>query len=51
MSNLEKEKQAKIVRLRKMCKEFEKAKDVRSVLRVKGLIAYYNGMSPSIIIQ
>ena len=48
MSKLEKEKQAtpalaggarEIVRLRKMRKEFEKGKDVRSVLRVKGRIA------------
>jgi transposase len=40
-----------ITRLRKMCKGFEKEKDVRSVLRVKALIAYYNGMLPSIIVQ
>ena len=51
MSKIEKEKQAKIARLRKICKEFEKEKDVRSVLRVKALIAYYNGMSRSVIVQ
>ena len=31
--------------------KIEKEKDVRSVLRVKALIAYYNGMSPSVIVQ
>jgi transposase len=40
-----------IARLRKMYKEFDKEKDVRSILRVKALIAYYNGMSPSVIAQ
>jgi hypothetical protein len=60
MSKAEKEKRdtpalaggaREITRLRKMCKGFEKEKDVRSVLRVKALIAYYNGMLPSIIVQ
>jgi len=49
MSKVEKEKRAKIERLRKMYKEFDKEKDVRSILRVKAVIAYYNGMSPSVI--
>jgi len=51
MSEAEKEKRERITRLRKMCKGFEKEKDVRSVLRAKALIAYYNGMLPSIIVQ
>ncbi len=45
------EKEAKIARLRKMYKEFDKEKDVRSILRVKALIAYYNGMSSPVIAQ
>lgn len=51
MNKLEKEKQVKIARLRKMHKEFEKEKDVRSILRVKALIAYYKGMLQSVIVQ
>jgi len=46
-----KERQEKIARLRKMSKEFEKEKDVRGVLRAKALIAYYNGLSPAVIVQ
>lgn len=51
MSKSEKENQATLARLRKMCKEFEKAKDVRGVLRVKALIAYYKGVLPALIVQ
>ena len=51
MNIAEKEKRDKITRLRRMCKEFEKGKDIRSVLRVKALIAYYNGMDSAVIIQ
>jgi transposase len=51
MSKLEKEKQAKIARLRKMHKKFNKEKDVRGIMRVKALIAYYKGMLPSVIAQ
>ena len=51
MSKAEKEKREKIARLRKMRKQFEKEKDVRGVIRVKALIAYYNGLSSSVIVQ
>ena len=51
MSKTEKEKHEKIARLRKMRKQFEKEKDVRGVIRVKALIAYYNGMLSSVIVQ
>ena len=51
MSKLEREKQAKIARLRKMHKKFNKEKDVRGIMRVKTLIAYYKGMLPSVIAQ
>ena len=39
----------RITKLRKMEKEFDKEKDTRSILRVKALIAYYNGMSSFVI--
>ncbi|MEI8270697.1 MAG: IS630 family transposase [bacterium] len=38
-----------IYKLRKMLKEFDKEKDTRSILRIKALIAYYNGMSSFVI--
>jgi transposase len=34
-----------------MYKKFEKENDVRSILRVKTLIAYYKGMSPEVIAE
>src|SRR3990172_5530962 len=34
-----------------MHKEFDKEKDVRSILRVKALMAYYKGMLPCVIAQ
>lgn len=51
MNTTEKENQVEIGCLREMCKKFEKENDVRSILRVKALIAYYRGMSPSVIAQ
>jgi len=51
MSKAEKEKREKIARLRKMRKQFEKEKDVRGVIRVKALLAYYNGIWSSVIVQ
>jgi len=45
MSKIEKEKQGKIACPRKMYKEFDKEKDMRSILHVKALIAYCNGIS------
>jgi transposase len=51
MNTAEKEYQAEISCLRAMCKKFEKENDVRSILRVKALIAYYRGMSPNVIAQ
>jgi len=40
----EKENPDEIALLRDLCKKFEKENDVRSILRVKALIAYYKGM-------
>ena len=51
MKTTEKENQAEITCLREMCKKFEEGNDVRSILRVKALIAYYRGMSPDVIAQ
>lgn len=51
MNKAEKENQEKIACLREMCKKFEKESDVRSILRVKALIAYYKGMSPEVIVE
>ena len=51
MNNIEKENRIKIARLREIGKEFDKEKDIRGLLRVKALIAYYKGISPSVIAQ
>jgi transposase len=51
MSKLEKENQVKIARLRKMHRKFNKEKDVRGIIRVKALIAYYKETLPSVIAQ
>ena len=51
MNKAEKEYQDEIVCLREMYKKFEKENDVRSILRVKTLIAYYKGMSPEVIAE
>ena len=46
-----KQEDTNIIRLRKMCVEFEKEKNVRALLRVKALIAYYKGISKTVIVQ
>ena len=51
MNTTEKEHQAEIACLRELCKKFEKENDVRGILRVKALIAYYRGMSSEVIAQ
>jgi transposase len=51
MNKAEKENQDEIACLREMCKKFEKENDVRSILRVKTLIAYYKGISPEVIAE
>jgi transposase len=51
MNITEKENRDEIALLRDLCKKFEKENDVRSILRVKALIAYYKGMLPEVIAQ
>jgi hypothetical protein len=51
MNATEKKNQAEITCLREQCQKFEKENDVRSILRVKALIAYYKGLSPEVIAQ
>ena len=51
MNTAEKENLAEIACLRELCKKFEKENDVRGILRVKALIAYYRGMSSEVIAQ
>jgi len=51
MNTTEKGNHDEIALLRDLCKKFEKEHDVRSILRVKALIAYYKGMLPEVIAQ
>jgi transposase len=51
MNTTEKENHDEIALLRDLYKKFEKENDVRSILRVKALIAYYKGVSPEVIAE
>ena len=51
MNKAEKENHEEIACLRELCKKFEKENEVRSILRVKALIAYYKGMTPEVIAE